>query len=802
MKVLPTSEATTERRMGMKLLYVFFLFLQRDKVQGDCDPGSAVNCEECLLVGPHCGWCFQENFTDPSKVHVRCDTPENLISKGCQLDLIEFPISKVVIHKNKLLSEGPQKNNSDVTQISPQKLTVALRPGNEETIQVSVRQTEDYPVDLYYLMDLSASMIDDLRTIKELGSTLSKEMSKLTSNFQLGFGSFVEKPVSPFIYTTTEEIKNPCWSTKSNCSPTFGYKHILSLTNDAERFNEIVKKQNISGNIDNPEGGFDAIMQAAVCKERIGWRNDSLHLLVFVSDAESHFGMDSKLAGIVIPNDGECHLDDNNEYSMSTVLEYPSLGQLIEKIVQNNVLLIFAVTKEQFPLYEKYADLIPGATVGQLYKDSGNVLQLIIDAYKALRSEIELEVFGDTDGLNLAFTAICNNRTVLPHQKKCSHIKVGETVTFNVTLSLSTCDKGGRRVLIKPVGLNEALEIDVQPKCSCNCQKDAEANSSRCNNGNGSFECGVCTCSPGYLGPHCECSEKDSLSADSCKAHPESASCSGRGDCYCGQCVCHLSAYGNIYGPNCECDDFSCVRFKGLLCGGNGDCDCSHCICHAGWTGEYCSCSTETESCISGDGTICSGRGECVCGKCVCTDPGVSGSTCEKYPTYNDPCSSKRSCAECYLASNEQSPEDCVETCKLVDATVSTEEDIMEDKFVPCLLRGENECVITYLMATDEQGKTTLHSIKQKDCPQPPNVTMIVMGVSIAIIVTGVFLICMWKLFISFHDRKEVAKFEAERSKAKWQTGTNPLYKGSTTTFKNVTYKQKERQPGSPADIY
>lgn len=45
-----------------------------------------------------------------------------------------------------------------------------------------------------------------------------------------------------------------------------------------------------------------------------------MRLLVFVSDADSHFGMDSKMAGIVIPNDGQCHLDGNNEYSMSTVL--------------------------------------------------------------------------------------------------------------------------------------------------------------------------------------------------------------------------------------------------------------------------------------------------------------------------------------------------------------------------------------------------------------------------------------------------------------------------------------------------
>ncbi|XP_048342295.1 integrin beta-6 isoform X1 [Sphaerodactylus townsendi] len=788
--------------MGIELLCLFFLFLQRNNhVQGNCNSGSAVNCEDCLLSGPRCAWCFQANFTDVSEIHIRCDIPERLMSKGCQLNFIEFPVSKVIIHKNKPLSEGAQENNSDVTQISPQKLKVLLRPGHEETIQINVRQTEDYPVDLYYLMDLSASMVDDLNTIKELGSTLSKEMSKLTSNFQLGFGTFVEKPVSPFIKTVPEEIENPCRGFTDDCSPTFGYRHILSLTNDSERFNGMVKKQKISANIDTPEAGFDAIMQAVVCKEKIGWRNISLHLLVFVTDADSHIGMDSKLSGIVIPNDGECHLDHNNEYSMSTILEYPTVGQLIDKIGQNNILVIFAVTEKQIHLYENYAALIPGATVGLLQQDSGNVLQLIIDAYKAIRSEIELETLGDTDGLNLAFTAVCTNGTVFPHQKKCSHVKVGETVTFNVTLSLPACEKSRKNIIIRPLGLSETLEIEIQPQCDCNCQKEAEMNSSMCN-GSGSLECGVCACHPGHMGPQCKCSEIDSLSSDSCRSSPEQSSCSGRGDCYCGECICHLSAYGRIYGPYCECDNFSCVRFRGLICGGNGDCDCSECICHSGWTGEYCNCTTDTEACIADDGTLCNGRGECICGKCVCSNPGVAGSTCEKYTTYVDPCSSKRNCIECYLATNDQSQEECIEKCKLVHVIISSKEESVKDKSVQCLLQGENECVITFVMEDDEQGKTTIHSITQKDCPQPPNIPMIMLGVSIAIFLIGVVLLCIWKLYILFQDRKEVAKFEAERSKARWQTGTNPLYRGSTTTFKNVTYRHKEKRIGSATDLY
>ena len=45
----------------------------------------------------------------------------------------------------------------------------------------------------------------------------------------------------------------------------FGYKHVLTLTDQVTRFNEEVKKQNVSRNRDAPEGGFDAIMQATVC---------------------------------------------------------------------------------------------------------------------------------------------------------------------------------------------------------------------------------------------------------------------------------------------------------------------------------------------------------------------------------------------------------------------------------------------------------------------------------------------------------------------------------------------------------
>lgn len=66
-------------------------------------------------------------------------------------------------------------------------------------------QAEDYPVDLYYLMDLSRSMYDDKEKLSLLGDQLAYTMKKITSNFRLGFGSFVDKVVMPFVSTVPEK---------------------------------------------------------------------------------------------------------------------------------------------------------------------------------------------------------------------------------------------------------------------------------------------------------------------------------------------------------------------------------------------------------------------------------------------------------------------------------------------------------------------------------------------------------------------------------------------------------------------
>lgn len=66
-------------------------------------------------------------------------------------------------------------------------------------------QAEDYPIDLYYLMDLSKSMEDDKLTLETLGANLTLAMKTITSNFRLGFGSFVDKVLMPYVSTVPDK---------------------------------------------------------------------------------------------------------------------------------------------------------------------------------------------------------------------------------------------------------------------------------------------------------------------------------------------------------------------------------------------------------------------------------------------------------------------------------------------------------------------------------------------------------------------------------------------------------------------
>ncbi|ETE60238.1 Integrin beta-1, partial [Ophiophagus hannah] len=464
---------------------------------GSCQPQPS--CHECIQSHPSCAWCKQPHWVlsrksnspllvccgnsewwDKTRQHCkqqpprssqdfvqagesdaeRCAPRPELEYRGCLASEIMDPQGK-----QRILEDRPLRDNiyhENITQLSPQRIVLQLRPGKEQTFTVRFKRAEGYPVDLYYLMDLSYSMKDDLEKIKQLGSDLMAALRKVTTSvkialqcvrrlrktedlFIVGFGAFVDKTVLPYVNMVPSKRKHPCQIPKENCQPAFSYRHVLALTENASEFESRVGQQRISANLDDAEGGFDALMQAAICKEQIGWRNVT-SLLVFTSDGTFHTAGDGKLGGIHIPNDGRCHLDANGVYSKSHLYDYPSLGHLAEVLSKSNIQPIFAVTSSRLSLYKELSKLIPKSVVGELKSDSRNVVQLIEDAYK---------------------------------------------VQFTVKIMATTCLPESQKLVLRVLGVAEEVQVELSTTCECQCE-DTQPDAHHCSGGHGNLTCGIC----------------------------------------------------------------------------------------------------------------------------------------------------------------------------------------------------------------------------------------------------------------------------------------------------------------------
>uniref|UniRef100_A0A8C4SHJ5 Integrin beta n=2 Tax=Erpetoichthys calabaricus TaxID=27687 RepID=A0A8C4SHJ5_ERPCA len=672
-----------------------------------CTSSEITNCRDCIYQGPECGWCFAEDFLPGTAIHQRCDLTSNLIQKGCKSQFIESPQVKKVV-------------NSDAggTQVTPKEILLHLRPGSEASFILEVHQLEKNPIDLYYLVDVSVSMQENLAELKSVGLKLSQRMEEFTEDIQMGFGSFVDKPVSPYISVYPPKLINPCIDYTSSCSPAHGFIHALSLTKNITDFTRVVQQQHISGNMDTPEGGLDAMLQAAVCQRQIGWRKEAKHLLLVMTDEPSHLALDSKLAGIVIPHDGSCHLK-NNTYAGSTKMEYPTIGQLAEKLLENNIYCIFAVGDKWYKWYEDLTPLLPGTVVGKLYKQATNLKELVVDAYKNLISEVEILVEGPTRGFIINITAKCPDGTEYQGLSKCRNVKPNQKVLFNVTVKMNDCplEEGDIQVLIKPVGFNETTKVKIISTCKCHCRTSEEKEPGRCQDEN-TEKCENCQCNTPDS-DLCTCERPTDKLLKNCKAVDTQPVCSSRGTCSCGICLCDQSNLGIIFGKHCEMDNFSCPYNKGILCAGHGQCVLGECKCNTGWEGENCNCTASQESCLTSQGEICSGRGKCICGKCQCDDPRSSGHLCQICPTCDSACETNWQCVQCHLSNefSDNKTTHCNTTCSPLVHYVSHHSASRGESKTSayCLYPTEGNCHYKFQMEA-QFGIRQLHIYKHPEC--------------------------------------------------------------------------------------
>uniref|UniRef100_A0A7G3AQR4 Integrin beta n=1 Tax=Lutzomyia longipalpis TaxID=7200 RepID=A0A7G3AQR4_LUTLO len=696
-----------------------------------------------------------------------------------------------------------------IVQISPQRVKLKLRINEEYHLNMRYSQAEDYPIDLYYLMDLSKSMEDDKHSLSYLGNSLSETMRNITSNFRLGFGSFVDKVLMPYVSTVPKKLEHPC----DGCEAPYGFKNHMALSMDTMNFSKEVSEASVSGNLDAPEGGFDAIMQAIACRDEVGWREHARRLLVFSTDAGFHYAGDGKLGGVITPNDGECHLDKNGHYTHSKIQDYPSISQINLKVKQNAINVIFAVTKQQIEVYKKLSEHIEGSSAAELSSNSSNVVQLVEEEYNKISSSVVMKD-NATSAVKITYYSSCLEGGKMVQTNKCDGLKVGDMVEFRANILVQTCPQNPRdwfqTFQIYPVGINESLIVDLQMLCDCECEhpdhRGYVSNAAECNY-HGTLKCGICECYDQYFGRNCECGMLDihsEIERDrACRPDNTTIDCSGRGACVCGVCECEKRPNPEevISGTYCECDNFSCDRHNGLLCSGpdHGVCQCGVCHCLEGWTGTACDCRASNDTCINPhDGEICSGNGECVCGTCNCkiTDEGrYSGRYCEKCPTCSGRCHEFKDCVQCQVYQTGPMGDDkdlCMQNCTLF--TPITEEVVTADETkdeVLCTFYDEDDCRFQFVYTDRDDDKVVVRAQEERECPPKVFMLGVVLGVIAAIVLIGLAILLLWKLLTTINDRREFARFEKERMMAKWDTGENPIYKQATSTFKNPTYAGK-----------
>lgn len=263
------------------------------------------------------------------------------------------------------------------------------------------------------------------------------------------------------VFFVCRSLLEPC----TGCAPPYGYKHVMKLSTDTSQFavsrrfldnkvaawkvgiyfdfvmtQSLVRAAPVSGNLDAPEGGFDAIMQAIVCRNNIGWREKARRLLVFSTDAGFHYAGDGKLGGIIRPNDGLCHLDNTGLYTHSSLQDYPSISQINLAVKKNAINIIWAVTDEQISIYKRLSKHVEGSFAGILANDSSNVVELIREQYDKISSSVEMKDTASSS-IKVRYLSSCLGGGPPVETSKCDGLKVGTKVEFIAEIEVTSCPK-------------------------------------------------------------------------------------------------------------------------------------------------------------------------------------------------------------------------------------------------------------------------------------------------------------------------------------------------------------------------
>nr|WEL12717.1 integrin beta 1A [Halisarca dujardinii] len=811
------------------MVKILLLFLGAATLSFAVNPSceSQQRCDDCVRI-PGCGWCNDENYrllhsnSTTGATALFCRSNETLVALGCPADKIYQPQSEVTA-----------TSTPPMGRVSPQNIHVDLRIGQPHSQQVTITPANSFPIDMYVLMDLSLTMNDDLGTLRSISQKLIDTLKNLTSDYRLGFGSFVDKTLYPFSDQINRDY--PCgigpapggdFVPPENCDPAYDFKHRLSLTDDTVAFQAAINSSKISASFDHPEGLFDALMQVAVCTNVIGWRSEfnTRRLILAITDDEYHYALDGRLSGIIQPNDGQCHLD-GNEYSEEQNLDYPSSSQLGKVFQANSVIPIFAVTADQKSLYDDLVEVLKGAFVGEIDGRLENLQMVIQDRYQELSGTV-IPFPGSVRGVDVSFTPDCGTGDLRSNSTdSCTGITATNPAiyTFVMEAQPEVCSiypQGHAIYETKFVGFGP-VTFNISFHCSCEdvCGSVIE-NSADCS-GSGNLDCGACLCHGGFYGSQCECSGTRPNPSNQliCQDQSSKSICSGRGECKCGYCECDKidNTTDSYQGEHCQCDQEACPKnSQGVVCNGHGNCSaCSSlCVCDEGYTNHACECTTSNATCISPEDTqdrVCSSHGICECGLCLCDyRSNRTGSYCDICPECVLSCGNIGDCIVCKV----QGRSDCQAQCgEGANITIFSNRSFVESNqeyptkllrrcqvdYETCQLRFYLDSLIqgteadTIVAVYVDTTSSAYLNIRSDACGVQEEVWPIVVGIVLGIIVLGLLALIIWRAAVYWMDYMEYRRFVVEQEKnVVWSKSDNPVYVAPTKDYVNPQYRKKE----------
>ena len=270
-------------------------------------------------------------------------------------------------------------------------------------------------------------------------------------------------------------------------------------------------------NVDDPEANFDALAQAMLCNETVGWRGEDIRkVIIMIGDEESKYAMDGMIAGIVKPFDMRCHTKladyfgkDVTYYTKQLELDFPSFGQ-IRKLKRETETDIIFLTKETKLQWFKDASMIIQGTdknVAAFDKQGSDVTTIIKDKYQEIKSRVvvtssipnalqgNLEVTFDASRSGKCRVendqVFCENVEVKANEKIQLEAKI--KVKQDYCFSGNSAQFQNNPITIQLVGQkNGRLTVRVECEKCENCDPP-ESKHESCNK-NGTLTCGACEC--------------------------------------------------------------------------------------------------------------------------------------------------------------------------------------------------------------------------------------------------------------------------------------------------------------------